>query len=772
MNARSHLVMGCCTLILTLVLGAGGLQAAVPADLPARARLEMGERGAQAAEFLLSHMPAADRAALSAEFVLDHLRLALSAREEFPWARTVPDPLFFNDVVPYAVFDEPREAWRADFLARARTLVAGCRTATEAAQALNRGLFNNLNVHYHTGRRAPNQGASESLALGKASCSGLSILFVYACRAVGIPARAVGTPLWVNQSGNHTWVEVWDGDWHFTGADEYDAQGLDRGWFVAEAARARSDLPQHGIYATSWAATGVGFPLVWAPTSTAVHAVPVTQRYARAAVPAADAGVAHLGLRLFDRPGGERLVARVSVLAADGSVLGELVTRAGTSDLNDVPRLTLPAGTSGRLRFVVGDTTRERVFGPLTAGDPLLDCHWDSCQVPPGTAPSADALAPLVAWLALPVETRPADAAALRLSLSKADALRARVLLADDRQRLLAEQRQEALRSRTLAHAGKTMRWHERTFGKAPASGASLWISLHGGGGAPPQVNDEQWENQRVLYQPTEGIYVAPRAPTDTWNLWHEAHIDGLLGDLIETYVAARGVDPDKVYLMGYSAGGDGVWQLAPRMADRFAAAAMMAGHPNEASLLGLRNLPFAIFMGGKDAAYDRNRIAAERGAELARLRQADPDGYTHLLRIYAGMGHWMDRRDAEALPWMQGFSRRTWPRRVVWFQDDVTHARFYWLSLGTPAAAKAGQQLSASVEGNRIALTGDVPAGLRLHLDDELLDLDRPVVVTVQGMEVWSGIVPRTAGAVLADLSERADRRLAGCALLTLPER
>jgi dienelactone hydrolase len=27
-------------------------------------------------------------------------------------------------------------------------------------------------------------------------------------------------------------------------------------------------------------------------------------------------------------------------------------------------------------------------------------------------------------------------------------------------------------------------------------------------------------------------------------------------------------VNPNKVYVMGYSAGGDGVWRLAPRMAD------------------------------------------------------------------------------------------------------------------------------------------------------------------------------------------------------------
>src|SRR5690606_16640843 len=119
--------------------------------------------------------------------------------------------------------------------------------------------------------------------------------------------------------------------------------------------------------------------------------------------------------------------------------------------------------------------------------------------------------------------------------------------------------------------------------------------------------------------------------------------------------------------------GGDGVWQFAPRMADRFAAAAMMAGHPNEARLDGLRNLPFAIFMGAKDAAYDRNKIAAERAAELDKLEQADPGGYIHMSRIYEGLGHWMERKDAEALPWLEKFRRDPWPEKIVWLQDDVT---------------------------------------------------------------------------------------------------
>jgi dienelactone hydrolase len=293
---------------------------------------------------------------------------------------------------------------------------------------------------------------------------------------------------------------------------------------------------------------------------------------------------------------------------------------------------------------------------------------------------------------------------------------------------------------------------------------------MHGGGNAPPKINDQQWQNQIQLYEPAEGIYLAPRAPTDTWNLWHEGHIDPMFQRLIEDHVALRGVNPDKVYLMGYSAGGDGVWQLAPRMADRFAAAAMMAGHPNEASLLGLRNLPFAIFMGGADAAYDRNKIAATKTAELDQLAKDDPGGYVHMSRIYEGLPHWMDRKDAEAVPWMETFTRQPWPDKIVWLQDDIAHDRFYWLKIPDKAAAKAGQKINATVEDQAIRLDGEVPAKTELRLSDELLDLDQPVTVSVNGKRVHGGRVPRSAAAIRTTLNERLDPAAAASAVLVLP--
>lgn len=336
------------------------------------------------------------------------------------------------------------------------------------------------------------------------------------------------------------------------------------------------------------------------------------------------------------------------------------------------------------------------------------------------------------------------------------------------RREAIREERAGEMEARRIELEGKTLRWEERVYGDEPAGGHSLWISMHGGGNAPTAVNDRQWKNQIGLYSPAEGIYVAPRAPTDTWNLWHEAHIDPLFDRLIEDYVVLRGVDPDRIYLMGYSAGGDGVWQLAPRMADRFAAAAMMAGHPNEASILPLRNLPFALFVGADDAAYNRNRIVAERAEQLDHLQAGDPEGYPHLARVYPDTGHWMNRRDAEALPWMAARTRNPWPKKVVWVQDDVTHTRFYWLAV--PAAeATARRSLEAVVEGQDIRLSGEIGAEVTLRLSDALLDLDQPVTVHIDGHEVFSGRVPRTAAAIRQSIAERADPRSAATATLTV---
>jgi hypothetical protein len=276
------------------------------------------------------------------------------------------------------------------------------------------------------------------------------------------------------------------------------------------------------------------------------------------------------------------------------------------------------------------------------------------------------------------------------------------------------------------------MKFEIREFGTEPKDGRSLYISMHGGGSVDAPVNEQQWQNQVGLYTPDEGLYIAPRAPTDAWNMWHQPHIDSMFTRLIENAVVFGRVNPDRVYLMGYSAGGDGVYQLAPRMADSFAASSMMAGHPNEARPEGLRNLPFAIHMGAEDAAFNRNRIAREWGVKLDALRNADPDGYEHVVTLHEGLGHWMKLKDAVAVAWMATHTRQRNPSRVVWVQDDVTHARFYWLGM-QESDRTPGATLAASIKDGAIFI--DRAEGVKqvqLFLNDDLLDLSKPVRVTL----------------------------------------
>ena len=393
-----------------------------------------------------------------------------------------------------------------------------------------------------------------------------------------------------------------------------------------------------------------------------------------------------------------------------------------------------------------------------------------TAHVAPGQ--DGDPLTELRAWLAKPADSRAklGSQPFSKVALSKEQAEQTRDLLWKDTVARLRHEREDEFEARKLTYRQREMKFDFRTFGKAPRGGHSLFISMHGGGGAPPRLNDRQWRNQIRLYQPEEGYYVAPRAPSNTWDLWHQSHIDPLFDRLIEDFVLLKGVNPNRVYLMGYSAGGDGVFQVAPRMSDRFAAAAMMAGHPNETKPTGLRNLPFTLHVGEKDGGYKRNKVAADWKKKLASLREKDPKGYVHHVRIHQGKGHWMDRQDAVALPWMAKFTRNPWPKKVVWLQDNVTHTRFYWLSLAEEDA-HSRQLIEASVQGQviTISLKKKPPAKLILRLSDALLDLDEPVHVRIDQQIVFMGKVTRSIGVIAKSLAERLDPESAAFALVPL---
>ena len=313
---------------------------------------------------------------------------------------------------------------------------------------------------------------------------------------------------------------------------------------------------------------------------------------------------------------------------------------------------------------------------------------------------------------------------------------------------------------KNFSRDGLQMKFDYRVFGERPEDGRSVFISMHGGGKAPEALNTQQWKNQIRLYEPREGVYVAPRAPWDDWNMWFKPGLDEFFEALIQTAVVEMEVNPDKVYLLGYSAGGDGVWRMAPRMADRWAAASMMAGHPGEASQVNLRNVPFMIWMGEYDGAYDRNKLAVEKGRMMDSLQQAEPEGYIHETRIVKGKGHWMDRVDTAAIAWMTKYKRNALPKKIVWRQEEVMRPFMYWLGVDLETA-RPGMAVVAELSGNEIKIEACDYPKLRIYLNDRMVDMDKPVKVTYEGKVLFEKKLARTAKCMARTLCERGDSEL-----------
>ena len=217
---------------------------------------------------------------LPGEYVTNNCILAQSARATAP--EKYPDDIYLDYVLPYSVIREERDDWRGEFRERFLPVVRGCSDAYEAAVRLDRTIWDMIGVHYNTRRDKARQSPRHSMRIGMASCTGISIILIDACRAVGIPARLVGC-CWTTIPGNHSWVEVWSGGrWRVLASGEKERE--DDIWFLPLAALADATRLDSRVYASRWSPSpdGTRFWTTWDhPRRVSdVPADDVTARYA------------------------------------------------------------------------------------------------------------------------------------------------------------------------------------------------------------------------------------------------------------------------------------------------------------------------------------------------------------------------------------------------------------------------------------------------------------------------------------------------------------
>lgn len=338
----------------------------------------------EAAAFLISYMPTNDLKTLTSEFILDQINGAAKARKEFKWCKSLPDSIFLNEVLPYFSLDEERDNWRFDFYNKFKPYVKNCKTVYEAIDSVNQNIKDVLKVDYNTKRSIVNISPFKAIEEKMATCTGLSFLLVDAFRAVGIPARISGTPMWTNMRGNHNWVEVWiDGEWYFT---EYYPDKLNKSWFLADAGKADPLKPIHWIYSSSYKPGNTFFMRVWANGKNDINGWNVTENYIKLYEKQLESETLKpdeliIRIVLYDSPYEEKAENRISGkvrLLQGEKQINFGFTPQPVDDLNRFLKFKIKKNERYSIEFQNSDgKTKTVALDALTQSDPLIKLYQD-----------------------------------------------------------------------------------------------------------------------------------------------------------------------------------------------------------------------------------------------------------------------------------------------------------------------------------------------------------------------------------------------------------
>lgn len=327
-----------------------------------------------------------------------------------------------------------------------------------------------------------------------------------------------------------------------------------------------------------------------------------------------------------------------------------------------------------------------------------------------------------------------------------------------------------------------------------------LFIYLHGSG-----PSDIEWANGMTLAQRFNDApcaYFIPKIPNEGpyYRWWQKGKLFAW-DKLLRQALASGKIDPDRIYVFGISEGGYGSQRLASFLADYLAAAGPMAGGEPlvNAPVENCRNIGFSLLTGEQDLGFYRN-ILTYRTSEAFKANQAEsPEGdFRHRIELIPNRGHGIDY--TPTTPWLSKFTRRTRPARVTWEDYDMDGVRrpgFYNLAIDerpegsdrmfydmTVDSAANAVDLKISLVEYRNTETDPnwgislkqarkfTPATggkITIFADDELLDLDKPVTVTINGRKAYKGKIDRSSESIERSLDLFGDPRRLYPASVTL---
>ncbi|MCC6966162.1 MAG: hypothetical protein IT391_07740 [Nitrospira sp.] len=314
-----------------------------------------------------------------------------------------------------------------------------------------------------------------------------------------------------------------------------------------------------------------------------------------------------------------------------------------------------------------------------------------------------------------------------------------------------------------------------------PTKDYALVVCLHGAGFTGEAYLD-RWKSRL-------GEQYILACPTYPAGAWFTRRAEDLVLATVQLVRERYRIDPNRIFLSGMSNGGIGAWLIGMHHAPLFAGLAPMASGIDDVLfpfLENLRTTPVYIIHGSQDQV-----MPVELSRKLAgELKNLDyPFIYREHDRTHAmAGGHFFPREELPDLVMWFDKQRRTPVPKTVTVVRDASHLLpFGWVRIdATDQIASFSEdlidkrddsirqriyaRLTAQVTGpNRIEVRTDRVRQYTLSLNNDLVDLSKPVVITTDGQPSFEGLITPSVETLLRQARLRHDPAQLFPAKLTL---
>lgn len=294
-----------------------------------------------------------------------------------------------------------------------------------------------------------------------------------------------------------------------------------------------------------------------------------------------------------------------------------------------------------------------------------------------------------------------------------------------------------------------------------------LIIHLHGAG----RTGDNYIKHWQEAFSQSKNNNYIVVCPTIISGSWQSQIGEEVVIELVKEIKRSYNIDDDKVFITGISMGGHGTYLMTIFHPDMFAGASPIAGAINfdkDAHLLeNCSSVPFYIIHGSQDELIPVSY--SQKISEKLKSLGFDVTYIEHNLVRESGpvrTGHlYPNELLPELIKWLDTKKRKPLTSKFSVHITKKYHSRIYWITPITLLTNNA--HITAEISDNTMNIITKNLKKIKVHLDDQLVDFSKPVVIKINAKEVFNKRIYPDVQTLLLNYKRYRDTNFLFCAEL-----